>query len=476
MPSRRPHVAASAAQSELATALVELRHRLELPSGFPAGVLREADAAASAITLPELDLTTIEFVTIDPEGSTDLDQALHIEPNGTGFRVRYAIADVPALVAPGGAVDDEARKRGQTLYAADGRIALHPPAIGDGAGSLLPGQLRGAYVWEFELDSDARQRAATVRRARVRSREQLTYAQAQAAIDDGSASETLKLLKVVGQGRIALERERGGASLNAPEEEIVLRDDAYTIQRRVPLAVEDWNAQISLLTGMAAAELMLAGGVGILRTMPPPTEDAAATFRTQTEALGRPWAHDMPYGEYLRTLDHDDPFALAVLQAATTLFRGAGYTVFDGAHPNETMQSAVAAPYAHTTAPLRRLVDRWCLVICEALSNGRDVPAWARDSLPQLPSIMDASSRLSSELNAASLDRVEAALLSGRVGEVFSATVIALRGDSARIQLRDPFVTASCAATPGLASGSTVRAKLHAVDIATGSIGFSLVN
>jgi exoribonuclease R len=475
MPSRRPHVAASAAQSELATALIDLRAKLELPSWFSRDVLAEADASAASRPLPELDMSDIEFVTIDPEGSTDLDQALHIEPNGTGFRVRYAIADVPALVPPGGAVDGEARKRGQTLYAPDGRIALHPPAIGDGAGSLLPGQLRGAYVWEFDLDSDTRQRAVAVRRARVRSREQLTYAGAQAAVDDGSASETLRLLKIVGQGRIVLERERGGASLNAPEEEIVLRDGVYTIERRLPLAVEDWNAQISLLTGMAAAELMLAGGVGILRTMPPPSDEAAATFRAQTDALGRPWALDMPYGEYLRTLDHDDPFALAVLQAATTLFRGAGYTVFDGVHPNETMQSAVAAPYAHTTAPLRRLVDRWCLVICEALSNEKDVPGWARDSLAQLPAIMDASSRLSFELNAASLDRVEAALLNGRVGEVFSATVIAIRGDSARIQLRDPFVTASCPATPSLAPGSTVNAKLHAVDIATGSITFSLV-
>ncbi|HWU59439.1 MAG TPA: RNB domain-containing ribonuclease, partial [Microbacteriaceae bacterium] len=159
----------------------------------------------------------------------------------------------------------------------------------------------------------------------------------------------------------------------------------------------------------------------------------------------------------------------------TALFRGAGYTVFDGARPGELMQSAVAAPYAHTTAPLRRLVDRWSLVICEALSNEQDVPGWARESLAGLPSIMDASSRLSSELNAASLDRVEAALLSGRVGEVFSATVIAIRGDSARIQLRDPFVTASCPAPPGLAPGSTVRAKLHAVDIATGSMTFTLV-
>ena len=52
------------------------------------------------------------FLTIDPPGSMDLDQALHIERDGDGYRVRYAIADVPAFVQPGGAVDAETRRRG----------------------------------------------------------------------------------------------------------------------------------------------------------------------------------------------------------------------------------------------------------------------------------------------------------------------------------------------------------------------------
>ena len=56
----------------------------------------------------------------------DLDQALHIERDGDGYRVRYAIADVPAFVGAGGAVDAETRRRGQTIYAPDKRTPLHP--------------------------------------------------------------------------------------------------------------------------------------------------------------------------------------------------------------------------------------------------------------------------------------------------------------------------------------------------------------
>ncbi|WP_335339027.1 ribonuclease catalytic domain-containing protein [Microterricola viridarii] len=428
MPARRPHIAASAAQTELASSLAALRVALELPGAFPADAAAEAERAAASAALriappgvvdlttvvdltAVLDLTAVEFITIDPPGTTDLDQALHIEPADAehgGFRVRYAIADLPALVAPGGAVDREARRRGQTLYAADGRIPLHPPVISEGAASLLPGADRRAFVWDFTLDARGEVQSATVFRAVVRSRARLSYAEAQAAIDDGAgdgagdgtaagtgdgtAAPSLALLKSVGLARIEQERLRGGASLNAPDEEIVLGPTGYTLERRRSLPVEEWNAQLSLLTGMAAARIMLDGGVGILRTMPAPGPEEFATFRLQTVALGLPWPAEQHYGDYLRDLQQDDPAALAVLQAATTLFRGAGYQAFDVERglpaPADPVQSAIAAPYAHTTAPLRRLVDRWSLVICAALCAGEPVPGWARDSLGELPGIM----------------------------------------------------------------------------------------
>ncbi|WP_431280107.1 RNB domain-containing ribonuclease [Leifsonia poae] len=473
MPDRRTHVTASVAQSELAAALAALRTGLDLPDGFPEPVEQEAQSAARTLELPDADLTAIEFLTIDPEGSTDLDQAVHIEAADDGYRVRYAIADVPALVRPDGAVDTEARKRGQTIYAVDGRVPLHPAAIGENAGSLLAGVERGAFVWDLVLDAQGREQTVSVARARIRSRRQWTYPDAQAAIDDGSAPQTLLLLKPIGIARIELERERGGASLNAPDEEVVLREGGYTLERRAPLPVEEWNAQISLLTGMAAASLMLEARVGILRTMPPPSDEAVAAFRAQTTALGLPWPEDAPYGEYLRTLDHSDPRALAVMQAATGLFRGAGYVVMDGEAPADPRQSAVAAPYAHATAPLRRLVDRWVLVICEALSAGVEVPGWARQSLGELPSIMGASSRLASQLNAASVDRVEAALLIDRVGDRFDATVLSVRGDTMTVQLADPAVVASCPRTDSERPGTVVGLRLTAADIPSGRLTFT---
>lgn len=475
MPDRRTSIAPSAAQTELARSLADLRASLELPDGFAPEVDQEARRAAADQSLPSVDLTGVPFLTVDPPGSTDLDQAMHIERSGSGHRVRYAIADVPALVRPGGAVDEEARRRGQTLYAPDGRVPLHPAAIGEQAGSLLPDALRSAYVWEIVLDGDGLEVSTSVARARIRSRRQWSYAEAQQALDDGTAPEPLALLAEVGPARIAQERARGGASLNRPDEEIVFRDGAYAIERRATLPVEEWNAQLSLLTGMAAARLMLDAKVGILRTMPAPSAEAVEAFRAQTVALGLPWSHGVDYGEYLRTLDHTEQRAAAVLQAAAGLFRGAGYVAMDGEAPADAAQSAIAAPYAHTTAPLRRLVDRWALVVCEALCAGRPVPAWARESLGALPSIMGASNRVAAKLEAGALDRVEAALLASRIGAVFDATVLAVRNGTVTVQLADPVVTASLPRPDGVRPGDRLRLHLVAADIPSGTVRFDAV-
>ncbi|WP_246227052.1 RNB domain-containing ribonuclease [Propioniciclava coleopterorum] len=196
--------------------LARLRGELDVPVDFPADVLAEAQAAADGVRPPERDATDIPLVTIDPPGSTDLDQALFIERSGDGYRVVYAIADLERFVAPGGAIDAEAHARGVTLYAPDGRTPLHPPVLSEGAASLLPDQERPALLWEHTLDASGATVASTVAPARVRSRAQLTYEQVQAALDGGTADDSLQLLREVGRKREELERARGGVSLQIP--------------------------------------------------------------------------------------------------------------------------------------------------------------------------------------------------------------------------------------------------------------------
>jgi len=457
----------------IAAALDRLRDSFSLDEHFPPRVEAEAGDAITEVELPDTDLTDIPFVTIDPLGATDLDQALHLERDGTGYRVFYAIADVAAFVALGGELDAEARRRGQTVYAPDGRIPLHPVSISEDAGSLLPGLDRGAYVWQFALDAEARLTETRLTRARVRSRAQHDYEGVQWLIDHGGADESLQLLKEVGEKRIVLERERGGASLRRADTEVLERDGQYSLALRQPLDCEAWNAQMSLLTGMAAAELMLDARIGILRTMPPADEESVARFRRQAAGLGTPWPRDVEYGEYLRSLDPADPRHRAITQAAASLFRGAGYTAFDGEIPENPEQAAIAAPYAHATAPLRRLVDRFVLLTCDAVANGRDIDPEVREALPSLPALMASSDGRVGQFEAAAVNTIEAAVLAPHVGETFRVTVISLRDGGGTVQLTDPAVTAPC--DGDLENGARIPARLVEADVTTGTTRFVAV-
>lgn len=468
-------------EGELAATLRRIRVDLDLPEGFPADVEREAREAVAEARLPERDQEHLPFVTIDPRGATDLDQALHVERHGDGHIVHYAIADLPAFVRPGGAIDREARERGQTLYAPDGRIPLHPSSIGEGAASLVAGEVRGAYVWRFELDADGEVVATALERARVRSRRQYDYAEVQDLVDGGGAEEQLLLLREVGRRRVEAERRRGGASLRRPDEEVEVEDGRYRLVRRAPLPVEEWSAQLSLMTGMAAAAIMLEGGVGILRTMPAASEETLARFRRQVAALGCPWPTGVPYGEFLRTIDTESASGLAAIHAAASLFRGAGYAAFDGEPPAVTTQAAIAAPYAHATAPLRRLVDRFVLVTCEALVTGRPVPDWVREALPTLPGLMGASSTRAGRLEHDSVDAIEAALLAPHVGELFEAAVVAVNGAGSIVQVSDredgllEGAGIVVSTVPGsLEPGTLARVRLVEATIATGTVRFAV--
>lgn len=461
-------------QDALLRSLSALRAELELTTGFAAEVERQAAEAARNSTPPSTDWTAVPFVTVDPPGSTDLDQAVHIERRSDGFRVRYAIADVPAFVSPGSALDAETWRRGQTLYAPDVRVPLHPPVLSEDAASLLPGQDRRAFVWVLDLDREGETVRVDVVRALIRSREQLTYEGLQADLDAGRGPDAVSLLPEVGERRVALERGRGGANLAIPEQEVVRVDGGYRLRFRPPLPVEEWNAQISLLTGMAAADVMLAGDVGILRTMPPPDSKTLARFHRQTAALGHRWDAETPYGEFLRSLDPRDPKQLALLHDSATLFRGAGYTPFDGAPPEHVEQAAVAAPYAHVTAPLRRLVDRFGLVVCHALCSGADVPPWVREALPRLPQAMADSDRRAGALERGVVNAAEAAVLADRVGERFPAVVVDLNGNGARgvVQLLDPPVLGPCEGP--LELGQSVEVTLTEADVAARAVRFVL--
>ncbi len=345
-------------------------------------MLADAEQAARSPRLPEADETEIPFVTLDPLGSRDLDQAFHFERRGDGYRVRYAIADVAAFVDPGGPMDVEAHERGETLYAPDENARLYPPVLSEGAASLLPDETRPAVVWTMDVDETGEGVDVTVGRALVRSRAQLDYVTAQQDLDGGTADEQLRLLREVGILRGQREVRRGGVSLAIPEQVITQRDGGFGLQFRAPLPVEQWNAQISLMTGMAAAELMLEGDVGLLRTVPVADPERLERLRLTAKALRVEWPEGVSYPDFIRSLSPFVARQAALLIESASLLRGSGYLAFAGDAPEDPVHSALASTYAHTTAPLRRLVDRYVGEACVALSAGRGDPGVGARRVP----------------------------------------------------------------------------------------------
>lgn len=445
-----------------------LRTELGVPGEFPPEVLREAQGVVAQ--LPDNDLTEIAFLTIDPTGSVDLDQAMALSKTATGYRVLYAIADVAAFVAPRGAIDLEAHQRGETLYAPDRRTPLHPPVLSEDRASLLADQTRPALVWALDLDERGELASTDVRRGVVRSRRKLDYVEVQRQIEDGTATSDLLLLREIGELRQEAARRRGAVDLPTPEQEV---DEEGHVTFRAQLPCEQWNAQISLLTGMAAAKIMIDGRVGLLRTLPTPDQGAVDSLRRSALALGIDWPEKRSYGEVVSALDPNQPAAAALLTLATRLLRGAAYTAFDGALPDQTLHSAVAAPYAHCTAPLRRLADRYVGEICLSLCAGLAVPQWVKDSLATLPAEMAAADHRSHALDRAIVDLAEAMALQHRIGEVFDGVVVEANHKGGTVQLTDPAVRGKLqAANPPL--GKKVRLRLDEANPVKRSVRFVL--
>lgn len=468
MPVRK--VVARAPLAHLSRTFAAIRSQEGVSVDRPAAVAKEVARVRETEELPHIldrrvDLTDMPFVTIDPEGSRDLDQAMYITREGNSWRVRYAIADVAAHVAPGGAIDADAWARVETVYCPDLRVGLHPPAMSEGFASLLPGQRTKAVVWDLSVADDGTAGIFGVKRAWVTSRHQYSYDELRAD-PPGPARELVEVLAAVGSARRGAMTRAGALSLPKPSQEVTTDGRLLHLEFRAGTGIEDDNAQISLLTGMAAARLMLEAGVGILRTIPPASEGAMARLRRQAEAIGIDWPMGVDYAQVLTEIDPLGPRGAAFLTAAVSLFRGARWDAFDVerglAVPEQALHGALAAPYAHVTAPLRRLVDRYATEVCLAHVAGRDVPEWVREKLPDIGDVMTAGVHRGARVDRACIEAVEAAVLAPYLGREFDAVAL----DDDTVQLHDPAVVARCDGE--LEPGRRVTVRLTSAELAHG--------
>lgn len=479
VPRPRRHTA-----DDLAPAFAALRRRIgvELDPPDAARATARARVTAGPRIDGHADRTGVELWSIDPEGSRDLDQAMHLERAGSGYVVHYAIADVGAWVDPDDAIDRSARDRGTTVYCPDRRAPLHPVELSERAASLLAdGGERPAVLWRLALDQRGTLTGVHVERALVRNRRARDYGEVQRELDGGTADEQVRLLVEVGTLRRTLEVARGGISLQLPEQTVTRVGHHYELTYESTMAVEEHNAQISLCTGMAAATLMIEAGVGVLRTLPPADPEVVEHLRRQAAALGFDWPAEQPYPAFLRGVDGTTATGAALMTQAARTLRGAGYLAFDGDLPAEHGHAAVAGPYAHVTAPLRRLCDRATNECVLAAAAGTRPAAWALAAIAELPAEMDAANQRAGAVERGVVDICEAALLAHRVGDHFEGHVLSANATGLTVQILDPAVIAAVPTPHGTTAGrrpdlgATVTLRLADADPAEGNVAFTLV-
>jgi exoribonuclease R len=221
--------------------------------------------------------------------------------------------------------------------------------------------------------------------------------------------------------------------------------------------------------------MMLDGEVGILRTMPPADAYSLGRLRHVAKALRIVWPPEMDYSEFIRSLHPARPDQAAMLNSATRLFRGAGYRSFSGGIPEDVDHAALASDYTHTTAPLRRLVDRYAGEICVALCADQPVPAWVFHSLEGLPEQMAAAERRAKKYERAIIDLLEIYLLADRVGQTFIGTVIEVNRDKQQgtVMIEEPAVEARLIGDQ-LRLGQEVLVRLTSADYAKGAVAFEV--
>jgi len=439
----------------LGRGLALIRTQFRIPETFPPAVLAEAETAAVRAPGDHVDRTAIPFVTLDPASSTDLDQAFAIDRAGKDLLLHYAIADVAWFVDDDGAIDREAWARGTSQYLPDGKAPLYPPVLSERAASLLPDGPRPAVVFTVRVAPDGCVKLDGVERAIVRSRAKLAY-------DNVRDTDLPPDFAALAERIQAADDRRGASRVDPPEQEVHQAETGdFELTFRPRLQSEDRNAAMSLACNLAVADALLAHHTGLFRVMAPPDQPAIRRLRFTARAFGLVWPEAETLGQFQKNLSANDPREAAFMLAARRAGVGASYAPYEpGVVP---WHVAMAATYAHATAPLRRLADRYVVRAALAIANGQPVPDAVTQAFAKLPPVMARADALGGQIERAVVDLAEAVMLKGCEGRVFPAIVTDVDERGARMQLRDQPVVARVPAH-AVQPGDAITVRLIATD------------
>ena len=347
--------------------------RHDLPHEFPDEVEREAEAfgpeVRAADTAGRVDLRTLPLVTIDGIDARDFDDAVYAEKlRGGGFRLVVAIADVSAYVEPGTPLDEEATRRGTSVYFPRRVIPMLPEALSNGLCSLNPNVDRLCMVCDMKLGKDGEVSAAKFYEGVMRSQARLIYEDVSAVLAEPKGEAARALGKLVPQlqaldaafeALFAARQQRGAIDFEGQETKFEFTDDRK-IERIVP--VQRTRAHRLIEECMIAANIEAAKFVSAKET------PALHRVHEQPDAQRVVVLKEFLAGRALTLGGGESPMAKD-FAAVTEAARGRPDTGLIHMMILRTMSQARYSPdplghfglalehYAHFTSPIRRYPD-----------------------------------------------------------------------------------------------------------------------
>ena len=400
-------------------------HTHDIPQSFPATALDEAETALATPLGQRTDLRDIPLVTIDGEDARDFDDAVYAEPDGSGFRIVVAIADVAHYVRPGSPLDQAARTRGNSVYFPDRVVPMLPEALSNGWCSLRPDEDRGCLFVELHVGADGRKTAHRFGRGLMRSTARLTYDAVQQAHDSSDTRHAH--LYAAFRALLAARTARGTLDLDLAERRVVIDGDGVvrSVAPRPRLDSHRLIEEFMVLANVAAAEELERLHQPVMyRVHAPPADDKLAALRDFLHGLGI----SLPAGNNVHPRDLDRVLRRFVGMAEALLVNEVMLRCQSQAEysPDNIGHFGLALPrYAHFTSPIRRYAD---LLVHRALIRGLRLGdgALATDEAARFPQTalhITSTERRAQFAERDAIDRYLTAYMADKVGANFAARI-----------------------------------------------------
>jgi ribonuclease R len=444
--------------------MLSIIRKYDLPTEFPVGVLDEAQKIPETVGLEMLegreDLREQFIVTIDPDDARDFDDAINVERvSGGGWRLGVHIADVAAYVKPGGALDREAYKRGNSVYLPDRVIPMLPERLSNGVCSLNPAVDRLTHSVFIQFARDGRTKSSRFARTVIRSARRLTYRQAYAILRAAPDDQLGERLHEAWELASLLRRKRfdhGSLDLDFPEVKVRLDEEGRPILLE---RIENDESHQLIEEFMLAANEAVARELKnrsiptIYRVHENPEPEKLAEYRELVLSYNYK-AGDLTNRTELQRLlasfagkPEEQALKIGLLKS----LKRARYAAQPLGH-----YGLAKSNYTHFTSPIRRYAD---LVVHRALGMdsalGRPAGAARRpyheESLIDVRQMASAAEHISitervaaeAEIDSVKMKKIEffQRQLDARDPQVFRATVIDVRNYGLLVELPDVLLT-----------------------------------